>query len=315
MSYDYPFMDHTLEEYFPQPSNETLLVNYFWRIRNMVHSQNKTFLAMFVGRFRSGKSYSACAFADLLDPSFRDDMENRLIYDPQSFLFALKRIRDTGEIGQALVFDEAGVTYSGREWHQFINRTLSKEMQIMAYLRPIIFFVSLDLSFLDSQPRKLLNAVYEVSRSGNDRVNIKPFFLDYDRWSGKFFRHYPIYIGRYDEETLSTIYKIKKIRMKLPPKVIVDKYEEISRSYKDNKLDSFSQDVDAFNNQQLVVNAPEMPLDHYVSSVLKDYVEFETRRSKPSSVILNRDAIKHRFNVTMSKAIAIKQLVENKLNS
>jgi len=308
------FLNHKLsfEEYFPQPDPELMLKQYFWRIHDMVHEKNFNFMAMVTGKHRTGKSLSAVNMADLLDPTFAPNLEQRVVYTPSQFIETLNKIRDQNIIGGAVVWDESGVGLGSRDFQTLVSRSINHSIQVMGYLRPIIYFVTLDMSFLDAQPRRLLHAVYQVSRTSNKYSNIKPFFVDYNTWYGKTFRHYPIYVGKIDDHAYTPVYKIRNLKMTLPPDDLRGRYIEHSQQFKDITLQDVRSEVDVFDRdkaeEQNVISIEEV-----VNKVVKDPDLFKTPRSSPKRIILQVDAIKHTFGLSQGKARAVKQLSEMKL--
>lgn len=92
----------------------------------------------------------------LLDETFEENMEKRIVYDAKSFMDACKEIEEKKIHGAAIIWDEAGVGLSSRDWYDISNKSINYAIQVLGYLHPYIFFVTQDASFLDAQPRKLL---------------------------------------------------------------------------------------------------------------------------------------------------------------
>jgi len=304
--------EHSFEEYFPPFDKEKLLMRYFWRIYNMVHRQNFNFLAMVTGKHRSGKSLTAINFADLLDKDFAPNLEKRVVYTPSQFIHCLDEIRQLKKVGSCIVWDESGIAYGSRDWQSSVSKSLGYEIQALGYLRPIIFFVSQDMSFLDSQPRKLLHGVFEVSRYNEKFNEVKPFFLEYNTWNSRTYRHYPIYVGRWDATTVTPVCKIKKIRVKVPNLEIIKRYEKHSQQFKDLCLSDVKAEVDMYESG-LVDNTKPKSINDIVESVNSNVEDYLTITSSVKNPILDKDLIRFGFGISEAKARAIKNIAQKKL--
>lgn len=309
------FWDHNIKnDVFTTPTEGQLFLEFFQRIHHRVNYEHFNFLAAFYGRHRTGKSLAAVNFADMLDTSFAPNMEKRIVYTPKQFLGVLNQIRKQGEPGKVIIFDESAISYGSRDWYTQTSRALSHSLMALGYTNTIIFFVSQDLTFLDSQPRKLLNMTFEVTRYNNDFSVLKPFFLNFDTLgSGKIYKHYPLWVGRHqDKHSLTPVYKIKRIKVAMPPSDIVKRYESISNSFKDKTLENLDKEFSSEDNDY-DIDVDVMTVDDIVDSVASDPSEFLTKRSSPEAPILSQAVLRHRYNITDAKAKVVKQLAENKI--
>ena len=215
--------------YFGKPNHQGIAEAYLRDIYRNVHIKKFSFLATVTGRHRTGKSVSAVALGDLLDPTFYENLEERVVYTPYDFSIAIQNIANSKPktIGGVVVWDEANLGLSSRDWYTQANKHINFTVQAFGYIRPIVLFVTQDVTFIDSQPRKLFHAFMEVNRTNNQYCNIRPFFVSINKRSGKMFYSYPrMKMGR--NRGGGRILKMKPLRLLEPPKNLMDRYEKHS---------------------------------------------------------------------------------------
>ncbi len=132
----------------------------FVRYINSRIKNNKNFLAMFVGATGSGKSYSALKLGEdcneeILNKPFNI---NRVAFNSKRFLEILDKEKLTA--GETIIWDEVGIGLSAREWQTICNRNINAVMQTFRQMRLIVLMTCPDVSFLDSQTRKLLHCLF-----------------------------------------------------------------------------------------------------------------------------------------------------------
>ena len=216
---------NTDPNYFGKPNPHGIAEAYLRDIHTKVHAKKVSFLATLTGRHRVGKSISAIALADLLDPTFRPNLEERVVYSPYDFSSAIQNIANSKPkiIGGCVVWDEANLGLSSRDWYTQANKHINFTVQAFGYIRPIVFFVTQDVTFIDSQPRKLFHAFMEVNRTTNEYCNIRPFFVAINKRSGKMYYSYPrMRIGKRGG---GQIIKVKPIRLLKPSDELTERYE------------------------------------------------------------------------------------------
>lgn len=154
-----------------------------WRIM-----KNKNFMAVFIGQTGSGKSYSALGLAEELQEGGLN-MDNVFLKAGEF----LKRIV-AGQLkkGDVLTWDEAGIDLNSKQWQSKANRVVNAVMQVFRKDNLIVLFTLPYFSFLDSDARKLVHAVFETQ--GIDfktkEVIIKPMIIQVNQSSGKMYKKY-----------------------------------------------------------------------------------------------------------------------------
>lgn len=296
--------------YFKRPNNQGIAEAYLSDIYKRVHKKKFSYLATFTGTHRVGKSLCAVAWADLLDPTFTPNMEDRVVYTPQEFSGAIQTLLDKKIYGGVVVWDEANLGLSSRDWYTQANKHINFTVQAFGFLRPIIFFVTQDVTFLDSQPRKLFHGFVEVDRTNNKYSNIRPFQVSINKRSGKMFFPSPrLGIGRKGK---GRIIKIKIIRLMKPPKTLIDRYETHSIARKRQLMKE---------NDDIIRHMKEQSLEKKKRTRLTDDEVIDyciAERNNP--VFLNNkgafeaNTISQEFKIPIRRAQYLKSRADAKLN-
>ena len=211
------FFSIDFEKAYPKPTPKRIAEAYFNRIWRKLHIENFSFLIVFYGLHRVGKSMSAGSFAYILDPTFEKNLETRVIYSSKDLITTFKNIRKQKLRGAAVIVDEAGAgDFSSQRWYEDMAKIVSANLQSIGYLNPAIFFVTQNFSFINSTARKLSNGVFEVTRHNNKYSNIKPFWIENNPWMSGYYRKYPLFCENRNG-IASNIYKVKKIKISMPP--------------------------------------------------------------------------------------------------
>ena len=181
-----------------------------------VHEHSWNLLGCTVGLPRTGKSVYTAFSCYLLN--YRFNMHRDVVFTAKEFR---TRINEITDVGETIVWDEAGVGISARDWYKMQNKEIGKMLQTVGHKCPIIYFVTPDFSFIDSQPKKLFHEFNEVIGRTPEYSMIKPFSLSVDKKKGTIYFKYPkfIYDG-YNKMTLIKFYK--------PPDEFIKQYVEWS---------------------------------------------------------------------------------------
>ncbi len=191
-------------------------------LHDRLWEQNKNFIVIFVGETGSGKSYSALAMAEMIDPDFSIE---KVVYKPRDFLNLLDKCKK----GDVLVFDEAGVGIPAREWQSIQNKLMGYVLQTFRYKNIGVFMTTPSMSFIDKQVKILTHFVIKVYGHINDQNKCVIYAKDHDPvrditdWSpwifvdrerNREFDPNPIFIGK-------------------PSDDLAEEYEELSRKRKE----------------------------------------------------------------------------------
>jgi len=103
-------------------------------INNNIFKEQRNWLALFMGKVGSGKSYSACALSKMFDPGFN---LSRVCFDEDSFM---RLVRSDLPPGSFIVCDEIGSWLGSREYMTTANRILSYVIQTFRNKRLGLFW-------------------------------------------------------------------------------------------------------------------------------------------------------------------------------
>ena len=277
MPYD-SFLKLDIDRFYPEPTNEQFILAYFNRLYMRLHVYNFSLLLVWYGPHRSGKSLSAVAFSTILDPTFEDHMEERIVYSTTELKAQSRHIRDKGIKGAAIIYDEAGSgDLSNQRWYEEKAKKMNAVLQSIGYLNPFINFVTQDFFFINSQARRLSQGIMECKRRNNEWANIRTFWISNDPWTTKLYHRYPIFVESVNNDAISNIYKIGRIKigMLLKDELLL-KYDEISKAFKNKLLDETENETENNNGGQ---------------GSQKDYVDISKITDIINDIISNPDPV------------------------
>lgn len=183
-------------------------------------AKKKNFLGVLTGPCGVGKSYTGISICQQVDPTF---CAERIIFS----LEELMELINGGKLktGDAILWDEAGVGISNREWQGVMNKTVNFLLQTFRSRQLIVIFTAPYMDFLDNLTKKLFNAEFIVMNIDytTKEARIKPQFLQYSSRYHKFYYKYlrvktkrgllPCEIWRVaqPDEAILTQYEAKKV--------------------------------------------------------------------------------------------------------
>jgi hypothetical protein len=228
--------------YFRSPDPYALADKYMHDIWSSVHEKHFSFLCTLTGRHRVGKSLAAVVMASLLDPTFMKNFEKRVVYLPEEFIETVHDLDQQGIQGGAIIWDEANLGISAREWYSLANKNINYGIQAFGYLCPMVFFVTQDISFLDKQPQKLFHKFYELVRTNNDYTTIYPYDVKIHRRLGKIYYSNPRMLYARGSGYNCNRLILRPIKLMRPSKEIINKYDAFSVPKK-RKLLEMNRDI------------------------------------------------------------------------
>ena len=164
----------------PNAPKDALWVRYIHqRIK-----QNKNFLGFISGPTGSGKSWSSISIAEQLDPTFTDE---RIVF---SGIELMKLINsDKLKKGSVIVFEEAGIGMSNKNWQSTINKMLNFLIQTFRHRNFILIFNSPYMDFVDASTRKLFHAEFNTVGidANKGTCRLKPRTIQYNSRTKKFY--------------------------------------------------------------------------------------------------------------------------------
>lgn len=186
--------------------------------------ENKNFISFIGGPTGSGKTYSALKICEVLDDDFNVD---RIVFDG----LELMRLLNEGNIksGSCILFEEAGVAMSNRNWYSTLNKMLNYLMQTFRHRNIVLIFTSPYMDFIDAGTRKLIHA--EIMTDGIDYekkvCRLKPMLIQYNsRYNKYYYKYLKMKIG-------GNSVKIKRWSVGLASPELIKAYEEKKRRFTD----------------------------------------------------------------------------------
>lgn len=188
--------------------------------------QNKNFIGLLTGQTGSGKSWSALSIAHMLNPDF--DVRKQVIFKGKDFLI---RVNEFKKKGVVIIWDEAGIDLSNRNWMSRANKTINFVIQTFRHQNFVLIFTVPYTDFIDKQTRRLFHAEMKtIGINYDDKTcKIKPQLIQYNQRYGKFYyKHLRVRKNKGGVVPL-TFWKIPA-----PPKHLVDEYEDMKKEYTRN---------------------------------------------------------------------------------
>ena len=198
-------------------------------IENRVYVHDKNFMCAIIAQTGGGKSTSALALMEILNPNKTpEELVRNVCFTPKEFL---ERATDeNNQKGEVIVPDEAGVSQNSKQWQSVYNRVANFVLQTFRYRNQVVLFCLPSLTFLDSDTRKLLHAVFEVKNinKSENTTTIKPLFIQVNNHTGKV---YPKYLRIKNK---GVIVPIKTIKLKKPSQELINLYLEKKKAFTKN---------------------------------------------------------------------------------
>lgn len=286
-------------------SEEDLGALFFSRIRARMLKQNKNWLAICCGETGSGKSYSAMAMAQAICPRGITIRRN-VVFTPTQFM---KRIANPEglQAGDIIIFDEAGVGMSAREWYSVQNKLMGSVLQTFRHLNVGVIFTTPNLSFMDVQGRKLLHNYFETMfiDYGEEHAYLKVFDVQHNSFLDKTYYKHPKFKDEHG--------RVRKVRLLGIPKVseqLAKEYEEVKSKYT-QELNQKALDELTGNTGKTPQRIPKEQDDEIVKKLMadnKDYV-----RELNGRKFLEHGKIMSNFDISHHRATRIKRRVEEQL--
>lgn len=264
------------------------------KIRARMLFQNKNWLAIICGETGSGKSYSALSIAELIGNN------THIVFNPIEFLQLLNS--KSLSKGDIVVFDEAGVGMSSREWYSVQNKLLGSVLQTFRNMNVGVIFTTPNLSFIDVQARKLFHHYFDTS------------YIDYEK-SEAFLKVYEIQVNsRLDKiyykkpkfaDENGRVFTMSHLVVDKPNNDIVEYYEGLKSAYTSRLNEEALKEMLEPKEKK---PKKEVNLDEVKEEVLKNTNKYIKEYNK--RVFVDSDLLKNDFDLTISQTKLVKNSVE-----
>lgn len=277
--------------------------SYLNRIRRRLLYQNKNWIGILCGETGSGKSYSALALADAISPR-GITVKRNVVFNPKQFL---ERI-NSGWLkkGDVLVFDEAGVGMSSREWYSVQNKLLGTVLQTFRNMNVGLLFTTPNLSFMDVQGRKLLHSYYETMWIDyeRERAIIKVYDIQHNSRLDKTYFKHPRFINEHGCKV-----RVSRLAIPKPRDDLIKEYEAVKQSYTEELNRSALEGLDGKKKQS---RTTDFERDKEIAAELvKKKARY--RRSYGKREYLDHALVMQDYGLAHNRALRIKKTAERML--
>ena len=176
-----------------------------------------------VGPPGSGKSWTGLRIGSLCDPLFGIE---RVVFPGLDYIRAVANPELT--YGSFVMWDDAGLGAPSREFWSLLNRAVGMVAQSSRFRRLLLWITLPDKSFLDAQPRKLVDVHLEFLRRTNPKEPIaaRVYLPETNARTGKIYYKHPRIDNGHGPEVLDMIRF-----QNTPARELADAYEELKSRY------------------------------------------------------------------------------------
>jgi len=223
------------------------------RIKDRLNKHNQNCLIAICGGTGSGKTYAALSLAEDLS-SNPINIENNVAFTSKEFMQKLNN--PDLQPGDYIIFDEAGVGMSSKEWFSIQNKLLNYVLQTFRHRNIGVIFTMPGLKLLDNSARMLLHYYMEtIQIHRRDNLNqIKVLEFNYSSIQDKIYRKFPVF---YDEN--SNPCTMKYLFVKKPSLKLVRDYEKKKNEYTANLNKSIIRELDNLSKPDPKENTMSCP--------------------------------------------------------
>lgn len=258
---------------------------------------NKNWLAVITGTTGSGKSYSSIGIAKMMSNKYH------IVFNARDFL----KLINSGTVkkGHIIIFDEAGVGMSNRDWYTIQNKVLGSVLQTFRHMNIGVIFTVPNMSFIDSQARKLFHHYFVTSHINYDTnmAILSVFGIKYNERIDKIYYIHPrVYINK-----ILTI--LENVAIPKPSEEEIISYENMKNVYTKNLNREALKSIEEIEIPQVEkIRNDNEEIIKKVSENINDYLkEF---RGKNIIVI---ERIQNNFNISYARARIIKDILSFRL--
>lgn len=247
-----------------------------------------------------GKSWTALEMGVTLDENF--DMDN-IVFEPNDFTRAMRKLEDIGKPSQVVVIDEAGILVNARKWNTLANQGIANAIQTFRELKGLVIFVAPDVMILDRYIRMYVSHLFKVDKKIVDnrtRVIGKFYRLGWVRGYDKYYRR------------RITLYSKKHKRLIRLNDFVVDKVPpELSKPYEKRMSEYKKKTRNIIGDMEV----DDRPLNYYVTDFLdRKFDSIPFNRKVGRKHVFPTD-IKERYNLSVRKSNAIARMINSQLEN
>lgn len=285
--------------------NRLATVQILW-IRNRINRHNYNYTELVTGDTGSGKTMTSVLRAFLVCPKRFD--ESCYCTMPKEFMEAVENSKK----GDALVWDEAGVGLSARQWYSLSNILSGQTLQTFREKNLALFMCVPDASFIDIQARRLLNAFGVAHRYNNDEVHYNLYQVKFDRRTGQiYYPHFKISLSdtmrgtnSYQMTSITIKNEVFNCIRKLKPGIL-EAIEEKASSFKEKVMKKAKLEAQHFEEERF---GDTLTILDYATQVRSDTSKYH-HSDKRYKHRLDWKLISADFDISKDKATKVVSLV------
>ena len=190
-------------------------------------SLNLNFLSLATGPTGVGKSWGMISLACKISPDFE---AKQVAFSFKHVMQILNSSWFKEKKYKIIVFDEAQITISNRDWQSKTNKLMNYLLSTFRHQNVILLFTTPYSDFLDSASMKLIHVEFEMLGVDQKKkiTRIRPYILQYNSKMKKYYRHTLNVIRK------SRIFKMPFLNLPKPPKNIIIEYEQAKTEFTSN---------------------------------------------------------------------------------
>jgi len=227
------------------------------RIKDRLLVKNQNWLGSIIGGTGSGKTYASLSIAkELVGDGF--DVSKYVVFNAKQFMNVLTS--DYIKAGDMIIWDEAGVGMSSKDWYSLQNKLINYVFQTFRHRNIAVLFTMPAMKFLDNSARLLMHANLETVKIHRQyNLNqVKVFDVEYNNRIDKVFYKFPVFK---DEDGNSAT--LKYLYIKKPCAKDVKTYEAMKEKYTSKLNADILATLDQEKKQEVKPQACPMCLSSY----------------------------------------------------
>lgn len=222
-------------------------INYYEKflqeIRDRLQKKNQNWLCAICGGTGSGKTYSAISLAMQLSKNGFNADDN-IAFNAKEFMEKL----NSGKLqsGDILVFEEAGVGMSSKEWFSIQNKMLSYVLQTFRHRNIGVIFTMPGLKLVDNTARMLFHCYMETQEiyRSEKLAKLKVLLFNYDSLQDKTYKMFPVF---HDND--GNAVTMKHILVRQPSAKVLKRYEDRKSEYTEKLNESIKAELEMIDKK------------------------------------------------------------------
>lgn len=287
-------------------SEENNLANKFFnKIKARMLFQNKNWLAVVCGETGSGKSYSALQMANIISPR-GITIKRNVVFNAVQFLNRINNPEGLKK-GDIIIFDEAGVGMSSREWYSLQNKLFGSVLQTFRNLNVGVIFTTPNLSFIDVQARKLLHNYFETANIDYKEqiAYMKVYNIEHNsRYDKTYFKH-----PRFQDSN-GRIIKTRFLGLQKINEQLAKEYERVKSEYTRNLNQKALEELTKKKEKKTKLTNFEED-EKIEKDLKKNYKKYV--KQKGNRKYLDHPSIMSNYKIAHNRALRIKHNVEKEI--